>query len=1196
MLQVLPAFFPALKRSTRISLLRVQRERLQSQIADVVVGNGRLESQLKLLQAQRLKEPKASREVLQQRRKLLRNLIALIREERTLRTSAQENNAQRVDLLHARKEELGMLDTMMQQECDITNAEAQRTRANIEELGRRHALLERDAADLRSRVATIQRPLAKEVDEAIKEKLKDELETLRADGDKLKEDKDRVERELAAARNELKEKTSKNALDESALAKTRAELANMEQEIRRWLEEALAQIQQKQAELDAQQQTIDAERGRANEAERSIAQMEQSQGVMLAQVRAENTAEQERFREELRAAHEQELETLRTQLTRFEGIEAGCALLQTDYTALAREKEELERRLTKKISDLLADIDSLNENLTLYNSKIKKLEPLVQKTQDQERELDQLRQDVRDGEALNSAVQRHLDEARAQLAELRGLGSPQQDITAAQEAEREAEEASRKREFIALNSEFKFHLTGAHQFDAEGNYSAALSELDLAESACKKLYERMPPQLAEQFKNNIRLLRDKITAQASGMEKTVWVLVAVGPKESIRWGYVKKNAEQTGTATAADKFDLEAVFPDLTNMFHTGFILSSEKLLKDSIKIGKSPSASDIIIHSNDPSMKISPVHVGLKLRKDSSELLVVSNNDNTMRTRAGDKTWEILPQGRTAALQSANQLILGRDLNLPVWFILAPIAVKPGHELYRLSDVPFLKFWISFTAPTIESPPMPQVELPQEVGVLVPKTRNYDIKLMCGETLVEDIILFKKNYTIGRNPEADIFITAQHKDDIRTISRNGCIIEHDNDGNYSIKLVKEDSYGGVFIFGTEKEGKYNENVTRYRKVEGALALSDGMEFCLDRDGEFCFVFSKKNRSAVKAMPDFRKWRQVKIHYGEAKQQRVVGFLKPEGEFEIFVDNKKLSTDRIMLWKDSTLIGKNPDCDIKLVAPMLISFPKVESLVEASSVISRHHAVIKFKDGEYTLYDNSTYGTFVQGRLVGKGSSVTLQDDFLIWFASNTMTVKFMTHKIPESEIPKEVKQAALVFTQKPASAAEPELPPTKADEARQGMESARVNAIFVQPANADVVVDGRPLDDPKYLEIIKPVLSIGAKETNDIVLHCDVPKLQSLLRDKQARIEIRPNGEVYLVVLRQLLKSNKVFIDGKPVETRSEQVIKIVPDLLHEKKTFVSIGFGDPSIELVYNITTRKTISKAGRQWKQAIVSFKIA
>lgn len=1226
----------------KLAALRAQRAKLQDDAATLVVKRVQLEKELKRLQEQRISKQQISdasalQLVVQQRRKLIRDLVELIRQERSRRAKVQEQVAERASLLDERAKQLAALTTSVEAERVAFDAELSQKKSELAALEARKESLAREEADLRARIAKIREQAATEVSEDVKEKLRELQESAR----EVANANERVNRELAEVRKNLESSERGKSVAESELAQARAQHTEIVAEINNWLNEGLRQVQERQKRLDLQQQTIDAERGRAVQAEQEIRRLEESQQEAIAQLQVasaqEKDAEERRLREELQAAHQQEIATLERELARLEGIELACRYVSAERDQLAREKDDLKTTLEKKIGDLADRVRQLNANVTMHSTRCRELEPLVRKTQEQEDELKSLRQELHDAEAVKDSAQRDLDAVRRQLAELQAVGMPASDLRAAEEADEQAHEAKRRQEYLALHTEFGSHMGDAERFDDERNYESALNALDAAENVVQKIVQVIPANKAAPLRKLMEDLRKRISAsrsasEQSGIIKTVWALFPVGKKEMIQYGYhgSGKKGQDRPPAFAADDTTIADVFPNLAPLLSVGFVLSTEKLTKENIKIGKSPAASDIVIRSSGESSGASletivPVHVSLKLRKGSSELVVVSNSNGTRRARAEDKSWELLPKGTTAALNSPNRLVLGRDLNSPIQFIIAPFHVIPDDDFDKLSSVSFEQFWIAFGAPNIpasvQKASVQTAELPQEVGVLVPTKGNYEIRMSLNGNPVDQIIAYKQETSMGRQADTDIVITAGHKDDIRTISKS-YLIKRSDDGSYSIELEKEDPYGGVFMLETRAEGKSQKPVTWYHKIEGPLTLREGAEFSLDREGEFCFVFSKKRWPDLKIVSAPSTEIRQEIHF-TAIPFRTVGELKPQGEFAILVDGKEINADRIMLWKDDTIVGnikpKERECDIKIVSRMLVQNPEGETegedRVVASSLISRHHALITYKDGRYSLKDNSTYGTFVQGKKVGKGNTVELQDGYFIIFGSLPMMMEFTTQKIPASEIPKEVAVATVVFESeedeseekesKEAQQVQPthsELPARPAPPAPRAQpdfeekkEGVRIPALFVQQKNAQVLADGNAVY-PMRLELQQQVIRIGSDDNNDIVLHSDIPDVMKQIRGKHARIEIKSNGDVFFIVEGTLFRQIIYYINGREYTTRSKQEFQIVPNLLPDKSSSVRIGFGHQSIEVWLSIVQRSKIPPPGRQWKKAKILFKKA
>ena len=94
------------------------------------------------------------------------------------------------------------------------------------------------------------------------------------------------------------------------------------------------------------------------------------------------------------------------------------------------------------------------------------------------------------------------------------------------------------------------------------------------------------------------------------------------------------------------------------------------------------------------------------------------------------------------------------------------------------------------------------------------------------------------------------------------------------------------------------------------------------------------------------------------------------------------------SRREIGVTKEEFLIGRGPDCDLRLAVP----------------AVSRHHCLLRFRGGEATLTDlGSVNGTFVNGQRVR--SQAVLHDGDEIRLGPCTFLVQFSVGPTPHAKI-----------------------------------------------------------------------------------------------------------------------------------------------------------------------------------------------
>jgi DNA-binding CsgD family transcriptional regulator len=99
-----------------------------------------------------------------------------------------------------------------------------------------------------------------------------------------------------------------------------------------------------------------------------------------------------------------------------------------------------------------------------------------------------------------------------------------------------------------------------------------------------------------------------------------------------------------------------------------------------------------------------------------------------------------------------------------------------------------------------------------------------------------------------------------------------------------------------------------------------------------------------------------------------------------EGQPQLVPSTHTASGGQYHLNKDACVIGRDPICDIR------VSGHRVD--------ISRRHAQIKYEGARFVLYDDSRYGTFVNGQPIG--SSCPLNSGDIIGLANSRQMLRFV--------------------------------------------------------------------------------------------------------------------------------------------------------------------------------------------------------
>jgi DNA-binding CsgD family transcriptional regulator len=99
-----------------------------------------------------------------------------------------------------------------------------------------------------------------------------------------------------------------------------------------------------------------------------------------------------------------------------------------------------------------------------------------------------------------------------------------------------------------------------------------------------------------------------------------------------------------------------------------------------------------------------------------------------------------------------------------------------------------------------------------------------------------------------------------------------------------------------------------------------------------------------------------------------------------ENQSEIIPPTRTASGGQYPLTKDVCVIGRDPTCDIR------VSSHRID--------ISRRHALIKREGTTFVLYDDSRYGTFVNGQPISGGYQLDTGD--ILGFANSHEMLRFV--------------------------------------------------------------------------------------------------------------------------------------------------------------------------------------------------------
>ncbi len=211
--------------------------------------------------------------------------------------------------------------------------------------------------------------------------------------------------------------------------------------------------------------------------------------------------------------------------------------------------------------------------------------------------------------------------------------------------------------------------------------------------------------------------------------------------------------------------------------------------------------------------------------------------------------------------------------------------------------------------------------------------------------------------------------------------------------------------------------------------------------------------------------------------------------------------------------RDQILIGRHPDCDLQ--------FPK--DLV----VISRRHAMIIREGNRFKLVDQSTNGTYVNGKQI---SEVYLKDGDVITFAEGGPKVSFLTQVTQATPGPvqgKEISAPQAGPPPGPAPATPPPSPTTPPDQATGPTAGAVIAPGSSDPQAEQVSVPFAIQYGPTLKSFKSLPLIIGKDPGCDFVIEHPALELR--------HVQVFFSGESYWI--KDLTGRGRVLINGQPLE-----------------------------------------------------------
>lgn len=1200
-----------------LGLRRSEAEAITRELED-------LRSRLRKIESAPFVSAEEHDKLIQKRRDTIKKLIAFIRdmkkksEEDTLRHNAE------LIALRAQVDEASRLKSVAESERETLKVEVARRKREEEDLKARFSALMEEKKDLDDRIKEIRQKTAGEVTASLQSEIDDlqrqleeKVSELRQLSEELKEVKVQEDRAIAA------EQDSRARLAEAVHSHS---LATEQFESR--VQEQFEDIQRLEAEVLDRQQALDAERGRISDTERQVAeltaqiariQQEYSEelsdlGVRAADMIGEREKDLQEYYDAQLGKLQEKLRIAEENLGRLEKVSAENVQLAADRESLVSAAANLRAQLEKAIAALGSRIAELESDVSGHKKRIAELEPLrplEAKTAKQETELVELRRELSNAQTSLGSARSEYAKVKDKLDALRGsvLASSKDAL---EEAERQQAADDRLMYITNLNAQVTPYLREAIALAKTEEFDSALRRLDLAELRVQEFSrdKLASAQMIAETYAQVRSIRDHIatlrTKAVRKVKDTVWCLFPFDEEKDLSLGYF-----DSGAASSIVNIT------QAQSVYSRGFVLNRSALLGGGISVGKSDSKSDVVLRSDDPSIdEVGDVHVRLKQQKDSSILFLSAPKDNKVFVFELDASGGVLlKEGKGLPIDHPKIVVLGSTQYSRYKFLLKPVDVSQDTALAKKSSVELSKCFIDYPV---------QLHNLDEFGTLT-LVSKYKYDLEYGGQKLREVVLWKNVTTLGRKSAKfeglDVEITAKYKEDIAGISRKYSI-EKDTKGRFSIVCAEPGSMGGVFTFVTEevKRGEYNTCLVAH---DGPFGLVEGTEFYIDREGDFGFVFHVKKKRDIKVLPKIELKDHYSLGFGEENVKKV-GVLRPSGFFEIFEDGKKTNTDKVILWKDISVIGRHETADIKINGNFIM-INTGNDMKSGSELLSRHHAMIKNDGGKFIIVDNSANGTFLLGRKIGKGNSANLAEGHAIILNfgpldptnNSGMIFNFEVMTVRGEDVPDKIPQYTVIFkqsadqnvsidsdsqTQKDHTAS---VASQAASQSVQVSSESRIEklratslhlAVSVPVEAGSLSTDGRSVS-PQVIRLVKPVTTFGTGKRNDVVLSSDrLSEMQLFLFKNHARIEI-VGSDAYLVSDKMTRwekhisgKTKVILVNGMRFEIDRPFRHKIHPI----NQTPVEIGFGGPLLRVVFSVTELRDIPENGRQWKQAFVKFK--
>ncbi len=214
--------------------------------------------------------------------------------------------------------------------------------------------------------------------------------------------------------------------------------------------------------------------------------------------------------------------------------------------------------------------------------------------------------------------------------------------------------------------------------------------------------------------------------------------------------------------------------------------------------------------------------------------------------------------------------------------------------------------------------------------------------------------------------------------------------------------------------------------------------------------------------------------------------------------------------DKFLLGQGKAIIGRSPDCDIAI----------------DNTAISRKHASIEFKDGEYFLTDlQSSNGTFLNGERIQEPQVLKPGDSIGI------AKFNLIFQETPQAEVQKLMSDGA-------------DLEATVVVDAEKMAQSFAATGMEAAPGTSGprklVVLKGN--SKPKELTIERDVITIGKASSCDLVIHGFlVSKIEATISHRQNAYYLNPlSGSIKLntkkIHKETTLKVGDTFAIGKAV------------------------------------------------------------